>query len=609
MNSEVKLPSEDKLSSALLQLLQGASSEPNPSTALLNLLHGFVTHTHASIGRLYKLNLAASAYLCVHSTCKDCLSPPIGVEILDREQSPESYLGQVIFYGKSLVINKPLARLAEPYFSPAAGSLMLLPIIRFNEKDNEKDDECLGVLTFEGKRPGHFTSEMREFGASIAAACLLLFEKQRTLELLNALQKPVDYETYLREFLDQLIRLITTSSGMPYIVLREYIPPGDPGQARESNREREEVLDCLAQVGFDAAYKQDIHCLDFHEVPEEMRPVLEQGESVIVEDADASTLPDLEATRAVKSFVATPVKVGEQVFGILSFGCSCRYDYTPLEVAGFEIIANGIGVAIANYRHFQGKHWSAEEKARINAVMTAVEVSQAARHEARAHLSNALVSLALIEEYAKKPTQKNFVKLLEYTRVTADELKKIEQSIDRIKNVTRPLRKERKMVVLNDLWKDAFGQVNGRLASESIEFDISGRNITIEAYPDYLAHAFLNLILNSIDAFREFGQKRNRHITVQIETPSDAQQDIVMTYTDNAGGIDPTRLTPQEDGTFRTVQEVFEKGVTSKRDGSGFGLFLVRKIMQEHRGSIDLVSHRGGVHFVLKLNKKGVGEA
>ena len=75
-----------------------------------------------------------------------------------------------------------------------------------------------------------------------------------------------------------------------------------------------------------------------------------------------------------------------------------------------------------------------------------------------------------------------------------------------------------------------------------------------------------------------------------------------MVYTDTAGGIDPSTLTvPRSRRDLPLEQLIFEPGVTSKSDGTGFGLWLVRQILNEHRGSIDLLSHRGGVSFAIQL--------
>lgn len=50
------------------------------------------------------------------------------------------------------------------------------------------------------------------------------------------------------------------------------------------------------------------------------------------------------------------------------------------------------------------------------------------------------------------------------------------------------------------------------------------------------------------------------------------------------------------------VDEIFKPGVTTKEKGSGYGLFLARRILEEHGGSIDVQSSAGGgALFMLSL--------
>ena len=114
------------------------------------------------------------------------------------------------------------------------------------------------------------------------------------------------------------------------------------------------------------------------------------------------------------------------------------------------------------------------------------------------------------------------------------------------------------------------------------------------------------MILNSIDAFKEYGRKGNRQITVNLEKPSEAATNIKMRYVDNASGIDISKLKylGGTESPVLDVDDVFKAGVTSKKEGSGYGLFLVRNILREHNGSINLISHRQGIVFDIDLPYK-----
>ena len=56
--------------------------------------------------------------------------------------------------------------------------------------------------------------------------------------------------------------------------------------------------------------------------------------------------------------------------------------------------------------------------------------------------------------------------------------------------------------------------------------------------------------------------------------------------------------------------QLFDPYVTTKHDGTGLGLTIVKKIIVDHGGTIDaLVSPLGGARFEIRLPKEGTPEA
>jgi GAF domain-containing protein len=110
----------------------------------------------------------------------------------------------------------------------------------------------------------------------------------------------------------------------------------------------------LRAVGFEI----DKASLDLESV-EDYSPfhnAIEKGTTQSEPDVSASHFDSVRAGReisSIRSFVVTPIKVGTSVFGTLSFGSECEYNYSPAELFGFETIANFIGTALTNYRNAQ----------------------------------------------------------------------------------------------------------------------------------------------------------------------------------------------------------------------------------------------------------------
>ncbi len=105
----------------------------------------------------------------------------------------------------------------------------------------------------------------------------------------------------------------------------------------------------------------------------------------------------------------------------------------------------------------------------------------------------------------------------------------------------------------------------------------------IEHDSDQIHQMLLNLLLNAIQAIDERG-----HITVAIEARDDGAAIIVS---DTGRGILPEHL-----------PNIFRPFYTTKGNGTGLGLSLARRIIEEHHGRIDVTSVVGkGSRFEVYL--------
>jgi len=106
----------------------------------------------------------------------------------------------------------------------------------------------------------------------------------------------------------------------------------------------------------------------------------------------------------------------------------------------------------------------------------------------------------------------------------------------------------------------------------------------IQADADRLKQAIMNLMLNGIKAMEEGGT-----LTVALEKEDDHQALIVVR--DEGKGIN------EEDQPY-----IFDPFFTTKDGGTGLGLSVTYRIIEEHQGSIEVNSHKGeGTEFRLHL--------
>jgi signal transduction histidine kinase len=551
------------------EVVRRAGGQNDPAEALRSLLDDCVTATAADCGVLYLLDLTKGAYI------QFAVSPGTPTDEVVDIRPRDAFVGDPILV-KAVSSLEPIRLQQYPSGQSIGGARLVVPISR--------DRACLGLIDLSSKRPGLFTDEHRTLVQTASVVAVLICEKEDVVTLLGQLHTPVDYHQGFDEFLDTLMLLVASASQMPLIALREL---------------REDDLHCLREYGFAAHTEEDLHLSPMSASPLFQRAV--STRSIVATDkTDADVVAFLTRfeNEHIRSFIIVPVLVGTGVFGTLSFAVRCEHEYTALERQGLSVIANAVGVAISNYRNFQAAEERLFEQAKIGAAITTVDVAQSARHEARNHLAEAQEALGVLAAKLDALPARLREEIRESVDQVSNQLLDAGTAMQKIKTITKPAEREKTPQRIDDLWREAFVLVLGRLEQLQIRWNVRGTAHSRVAV-DYIRTAFLNLILNSIDAFRA-AKKKGRIIEVTIEA-SDRAKDVVIRYMDNASGIDPSKLGPAGDGSTRSVTDIFEPGVTSKPEGSGYGMYLVRKIMTEHRGSIDLLDHRNGVVFQLKL--------
>jgi signal transduction histidine kinase len=95
----------------------------------------------------------------------------------------------------------------------------------------------------------------------------------------------------------------------------------------------------------------------------------------------------------------------------------------------------------------------------------------------------------------------------------------------------------------------------------------------------------LNLLLNAVQACSEGG-------SVRVEFASD-EKTVTVSVSDTGKGIPPAVL-----------PNIFRPFFTTKGDGTGLGLSLARRIVEDHGGRLEATSELGkGSRFTLSLPK------
>jgi signal transduction histidine kinase len=562
-------------SGLLLETFTNAAQSDDPGRALSELMRDCVAQTGAARGDLYLLDLSHNSFVLDCST-----SEPSSVSSISLHSNDRPRMDLVV--KRVLETRQPVC--VDGIKANRAFEVLLVPICRENA--------CLGLIRLTAN--DSFQEGAVSTAQLVAQIAAFLLEKRYALRLLTVLEKPINYNQSRDGFLDHLMLIAADASGFPYIVLRELDKDGSS-------------LECIRSFGFSNLTPADLHLAPLSDYPSFEAAIVGRG-TRILESLPKSGTPvgALAESEGLERVVVVPVIVGADVFGTASFSIACDHNITRLEQRGLEAIANFIGGAIANYRNVGLAHEVFFERAKAAAAFTTVDVAQAARHEARNYVHNAQTNmLTLSKMVGKSSSSKGKPDITSLIDDVFNDLGNIDIALDKIKAITKPLDHAREAYELSRLWQEAFDLVGGRLHAMNVRYTIRG-SVLVDCIPDLLRHGFLQLVLNSIDSFKASGKKRGHAITVTIERPNDDQ--VFMRYSDNGMGLDIAGLMGKDFQGTPKVTDIFLPGVTTKEGGSGYGLYLVRRALAEHHGSIDLCDYRNGMSFDMVLTRRPARE-
>jgi nitrogen fixation/metabolism regulation signal transduction histidine kinase len=130
---------------------------------------------------------------------------------------------------------------------------------------------------------------------------------------------------------------------------------------------------------------------------------------------------------------------------------------------------------------------------------------------------------------------------------------------------------------LNQLAREVLGLYESGSSAISIDAELAAGLPKVIGSPTQLRQVLHNLLQNAQDALGDVAAPRIVVRTELAPAGSGARACVRLSVIDNGCGFPPSIL-----------ERVFEPYVTSKPKGTGLGLAIVKKIIEEHRGSIEV---------------------
>ena len=236
----------------------------------------------------------------------------------------------------------------------------------------------------------------------------------------------------------------------------------------------------------------------------------------------------------------------------------------------------------------------AEQRKLDATVMRAEQLAIVARiassvaHEIR----NPLTSLKMLIQTNREEALKRGMPVEDLVLIE-QEIGRMEGSLQEFLNLARPNPPRPERICLSDLVHRTFRLIEPRARQQhvALQFTASCTMTTLNADQDHLQQLFLNLAINALDAMPSGGE-----LSITLSQLGDTNSDYELKFSDTGCGI------PEE-----LLSQMFEAFVTNKPTGTGLGLVVSRRLVEEQGGTISAANRpEGGAVFTIRLAQNPV---
>ena len=292
----------------------------------------------------------------------------------------------------------------------------------------------------------------------------------------------------------------------------------------------------------------------------------------------------------VKSSVAVPLTMEGVVIGALAFSAvaverAWRDEFVQrLQLLG-EVFANTLSRRRAE---MEGQRLR-EDLAHIGRVSTVGELTASLAHELNQPLTAILANAQAVRRILDAG-QADLIEVRAIVDDIVDDDKRASDVIGRLRSLLKKGTLERSSVDMSEL----VGQVARLVAGDAV---LRGVMIRLELAPDLppvaadrvqLQQVIMNLILNGLDAMRDSAMGSR---ILLLRTAREGEGSVAVTVQDSGAGIESAEL-----------GQVFDAFYTTKTNGLGMGLAIVKSIVEAHGGRVEARNNpEGGATFSFAL--------
>ena len=291
---------------------------------------------------------------------------------------------------------------------------------------------------------------------------------------------------------------------------------------------------------------------------------------------------DIARKERLVSMLAVPLIFTDKTIGVLSVYTQQRHRFSNDEIRLLTALADLSAVAIEKGR-LLARVVDMEEKLRASERLSALGLLAAEiAHEIRNPLTvMQMLFHALMESLQLDATSQRDAELI------GEKMRQMNRILDQVLSFARSSEPTKESVRAQQLFDDVFLLTRHKLQQQGIDV----RSTVPDDFPllradhEQVEQVLLNLILNAADAMPEGGVLRLSAAEEEFE----GERYLVLAVRDNGQGMTPDQ-----------VDNLFAPFLTYKDSGTGIGLAIVKKIMENHQGKVVVESKLGqGSKFTL----------
>ena len=307
--------------------------------------------------------------------------------------------------------------------------------------------------------------------------------------------------------------------------------------------------------------------------------VIITGNPLHIEDVTKNKLyhyPDIARKEGIRSLLSVPLIVKEKIIGCLNIYKGNPVSFSPDEVHLLASFANQSAIALENARLYQDVIHMENDLRKLEKLTTAGEIALGIAHEIR----NPLTIINMLFQNPSSLNKKD-------VDVIHRELGRINDTLKYFLSFYKfkaPIFKDN--INLNKILEQTLSLLSMPIRRKSIHLkkNLSESLPGIRGDAGQMSQVFMNLILNAIDCLDEGG------IIVLRTHYVHKSNEVVFSLKDNGPGI-PLAL----------QEKLFHPFVTTKTNGMGLGLSVVRRIVESHNGHIHFQSSDNGTIFAIHI--------